>query len=325
MKVLFAGSPAIAVPSLKAIAARHDLVGVLTNPESEQGRGRAVRSTEVAIAATQLSAEYARPFPVLAPERLDAAAREAVAALGAEILVSFAYGRIFGPKFLALFPRGGINVHPSLLPKYRGSSPIQHAILARDAETGISVQRIALEMDSGSLLAVERISLDGSETTASLSERCAQDGASLVARVLDEIEEGRAVDRPQTGEPSYCRKISKDDGHVDWNLPTAEIHARLRAFDPWPGSWTWLGDQRLSLLEARPATLPDTLPKVPAGTIIGIDRAQGILVRTSDGCLALEKLQLAARKAMSYKDFANGIRNLPGMLLSATPQAARQG
>lgn len=325
MKVLFAGSPPIAVPGLNAISREHELVGVLTNPESEQGRGRTIRTTEVAAAAALLSAGRERPIPILAPERLDATAREAVAALQPEILVSFAYGRIFGPKFLALFPHGGINIHPSLLPKYRGSSPIQHAILAGDAETGICVQRIALEMDTGNLLATERIALDGSETTASLSERCAHDGARLVLEVLKEIEEGRAADRPQTGEPSWCGKISKDDGLVDWSLPTTAIHARLRAYDPWPGSWTWLDGQRLSILEARPALLPDTLPNVPAGTIIGIDRAQGILVRTSDGCLALGKLQLAARKALSFRDFANGIRNLQGILLGTDPQAARQG
>jgi methionyl-tRNA formyltransferase len=325
MKVLFAGSPAIAVPSLNIIATTHELVGVLTNPESEQGRGRTVRTTEVAAAAALLSARIEKPIPILAPERLDGAARAAVAALQPEILVSFAFGRIFGPKFLALFPRGGINIHPSLLPKYRGSSPIQHAILAGDAETGICVQRIALEMDTGNLLAEKRILLDGSETTASLSERCAQDGARLVLNVLEELEEGRAVDRTQTGEPSWCGKISKDDGFVDWSLPTAAIHARLRAYDPWPGSWTWMDGQRLSILEAHPASFPDTLPNVPAGTIIGVDRSKGILVRTSDGCLALARLQLAARKALSFKDFANGIRNLRGMVLGTGPQAARQG
>lgn len=311
MRVLFAGSPAIAVPSLLGIAERHTIVGVLTNPESARGRGKALLPTAVAAAAREGLGEA---LPLLSFDRLDAVARGAVAALAPDILVAFAYGKIFGPKFLSLFPRGGINIHPSLLPRHRGSSPIQQAILDRDEETGVSVQRIALEMDSGELFAVERLPLTGRETTETLSERCASIGARLCLEVLDRMGNGTIVALPQEGEPSYCRKIAKEDGLIDWNLSSGEIDARIRAFDPWPGAYTFLLGQRLNILEAIPVGA-EALPKALPGTIIGMDKAKGIIARTGDGFLALRKLQFSARKALSYKDFANGLKTLAGLRL----------
>ncbi|HWR10402.1 MAG TPA: methionyl-tRNA formyltransferase [Rectinemataceae bacterium] len=322
MRILFAGSPAIAVPTLLGISERHRVVGILTNPESGQGRGKEVLPTAVAIAARQC---LTPPVSLLAFARLDAAAREAVAALEPDILVVFAYGKIFGPKFLSLFPRGGINIHPSLLPRHRGSSPIQQAILDRDGETGVSVQALAPEMDSGSLFAVERIVLTGRETAETLSESGAAIGARLALKVLDDIEAGKASASPQAGTPTYCKKIAKEDGLIDWTMSSLDIDARIRAFDPWPGAYTYLGGQRLNLLEAfpyddvefRPAT--EALPNVTAGTIIGMDKAKGIMVRTGDGWLALRRLQFSARKALPYRDFANGLRTLAGLRFEARP------
>ncbi len=311
MRILFAGSPAIAVPSLKAVAGRHSVVGILTNPESAQGRGRTVGGTPVALAAASL---FGTSVPILAPERLDTGARAAVAALAPDILVTFAYGRIFGPKFLALFPKGGLNVHPSLLPKYRGPSPIQHAILGRDVETGVSVQELALEMDSGALHAVESFPLTGRETQAGLSERCAELGARLLLDALAAIEEGRASPSPQKGVPSYCGKIAKEDGRIDWSLSCLEIDARVRAFNPWPLAHSYLGGQRLNIFETIPYP-QETLPNAECGTIIGFDTSRGILVVTGDGLLAIRTLQFSGRKILSDKDFSNGFRNLAGSRL----------
>jgi len=322
MRVLFAGSPAIAVPALLAIAARHQVVGVLTNPESAQGRGRGLLPTAVAEAARDAAGDT---MPILAIEKLDGKAREIVSALEPELLVAFAYGRIFGPKFLALFPKCGINIHPSLLPRHRGSSPIQQAILDRDGETGVSIQRIALEMDSGDILAVENFPLGGRETAGTLSERCARIGARLASSVLDAIEGGSLKAMPQDGRPTYCRKIAKEDGLVDWTMSCLDIDARIRAFDPWPGAYSWLNGQRLNLLEAEPLPSDDllsgagALPNAPAGTIIGLDKSRGIVVRTGEGFIALRKLQFSARKALAYKDFANGLRNLAGMRFANAP------
>lgn len=313
MRVLFAGSPTIAVPSLRALAAsRHRVVGALTNPPSAKGRSGTPEPTPVGA----LAAEILPGVPVLTPERLGSEARSLVAPLGAEILVAFAYGRIFGPKFLALFPSGGLNVHPSLLPRWRGATPIPAAILARDAETGVSVQRIAAELDSGDIVARERLALYGTETTASLSGRCAELGAELLVRALDALEDGSAVPEPQdASRATYCRELGKDDGLVDWNLDALGIDARIRAFQPWPGAYTFLRGERLSLLEARP--FPDEDSGREPGTVLALDSGRGLMVQTGKGLLSLRRLQLRARKALPFREFANGVRDLLGSRLGA--------
>ncbi len=318
MRVLFAGSPAIAVPTLEAIAREHELAAVLSNPPSPQGRGKATLPTPVAQAISGISGSAA---PLFEFEKLGLAERQRIADVKPDILVAFAYGKLFGPKFLSLFPKGGINIHPSLLPRHRGSSPIQQAILDGDEKTGVSVQRIALEMDSGELLAVEEFNLDGSETAALLSERCAHIGARLCADVLGAIQKGEEKSWPQQGEATYCRKIQKDDGLIDWAKPAGELDAMIRAFDPWPGSFSFIKGQRLNILAASvysgslARASGEALPKVPPGTIIGIDRARGIVVSTGEGFLSLTTLQLSGKKALSYKDFANGFRDLAGLTL----------
>ena len=320
MRVLFAGSPDIAVPSLIRLSYEHEIVGVLTNPESARGRGLSLESTPVAQTAASV---LAAAVPVLSPPRLGAEAREAVAALCPDILVSYAYGRIFGPKFLALFPRGGVNVHPSLLPRYRGPAPIPSAILARDSETAITVQRLALEMDCGDILAQLRIPLAGTETAEDLTEVAAIMGADLLSRVLQEIEEGREVAQPQLGEPSYCSMLSKEDGLIDWRSPLLDIDAKIRAFYPWPGAFTYLQGMRLNILDAFPyphvtfaagarsLDFEDTVP----GTVLGLDKSRGIMVQTMDGLIALRRLQLQQKKALPYREFANGMRALVGAVL----------
>jgi methionyl-tRNA formyltransferase len=326
MRILFAGSPSIAVPCLLAVAGSHEVVGLLTNPESASGRSGEKKPTALAQAAR---GRFGPGFPILDPERLDSGIREAVADLRPEVLLSFAYGKIFGPKFLALFPSGGINVHPSLLPRHRGASPIQQAILDRDIETGVSVQRLALEMDSGDILASRKIRLDGRETATSLSALAAGIGAELAVKVLEAIEMGNLSSRPQEGEASYCAKIQKTDGLLDWTLPCAVLDARIRAFETWPVAYSYLGGLRLNVLEAEPwpdgagGPGPDRLPMQASGTILGLDKDRGILVRAGDGLLALRKLQFAGRKALFYKDFVNGVRNLPGMVLGGPNELDR--
>lgn len=321
MRVLFAGNSAIAVPSLLSLAETQDIVGVLTNPESAQGRGRGLLSTAVAAAAR----EKLKGIPVFTFDRLAGEQRETIAALKPDILVAFAYGKLFGPKFLALFPRGGINIHPSLLPRHRGSSPLQQTILDGDSQTGVCVQAIAPEMDTGALYAVEKFAVAERETAASLSLRCAHIGARLAAATLDAMEKGGARAVPQEGEPSYCRKISKEDGLVDWTSACADIDARIRAFDPWPGSYSYLQGRRLAILEAAPcfgdelSPAGEALPKAAAGTIIGVDKNKGILVQTGAGLIALKKLQFEARKALDHRAFANGFRELAGLRFRPEP------
>lgn len=316
MKVLFAGSPEIAVPALEAVAAAHEVVGVLTNPDAVAGRGRVPVETPVAARARTLLPGV----PVLKPESLKSEARGAVGPLGAEVLVVFAYGHIFGPKFLALFPRGGINVHPSLLPKFRGATPIPAAILAREAETGVTVQTLALQTDSGDILAQERIPLSGRETTGSLSLTAAEAGARLAVRVLGGMAAGSLVPVPQDGSAAtFCGMIGKEDGLIDWSRSATEIDAQVRAYDPWPGTYTLFNAARLAILAAAVHT-----PEGPAGgadapaepgTVTGLDKEAGILVQTGKGTIAIGRLQLQAKKALDWRSFLNGTHGFIGARL----------
>ncbi|MCL2231972.1 MAG: methionyl-tRNA formyltransferase [Treponema sp.] len=320
MRVLFAGSPAIAVPSLRVLSAMETegrgvtLAGILTNPDRARRHGHS-EPTDISAAAAAFDTARGEsglsPIPQLKPETLDQAARESVAALAPDILVSFAYGRIFGPRFLSLFPSGAINIHPSLLPKYRGATPIPAAILAGEKETGICIQKLALEMDAGDILVSERLELSGRETTASLSETAGEKAALLLRQLLADFSPAAA--RPQEGEPSYCRQIKKEEGIIDWAKSAARIDAQIRAYTPWPLSFTNLGPDTLFVLEARPLALPAETS--PPGTVLGTDREKGILIQTGDGILAVSRLQWQAKKALDWKSFCNGARGFIGVRL----------
>ena len=329
LRLLFAGSPAIALPSLALLAGGSlargrtgwTLAGVLTNPDKPRGRSGKHEATEVAAASEQYRAAFADaglpPFAVLKPETLGERAREEIAALRPDLLVCFAYGRIFGPKFMALFPLGGINIHPSLLPRYRGASPIQEAILNGDTLTGVSIQKIAPEMDTGNLLAQRTLALDGRETTESLSKRAAETAAALLSETLAFIAEtGNAGEgTPQEGEASYCSRIEKDSGVIDWNQSAQAIARKIRAFTPWPLARTGHNGQILYILEAVPLAGRTAGNGALPGEVLGTDTKNGILVQTGDGILSVSRLQYQARKALSWEAFLNGARGFTGSRL----------
>jgi methionyl-tRNA formyltransferase len=255
----------------------------------------------------------------LKPENHAAEVLDQVAALKPDLLISFAYGHIFGPRFLGLFPQGGINIHPSLLPRYRGPTPIQAAILARDRETGITIQTLAKEMDAGDILAQERFPLSGEETTGDLSALVAQKAAALLPDLLKRLSRGMLIGRPQAHEEaSFCSLITKEEGHIDWSASAVSIAARIRAFTPWPLSWTLHGEQYLYILAGKPVTAVEpgakTKPAVP-GTVLGIDKQEGILIQTGEGVLGVTRLQYRTKKALVWRVFLNGVRNFIGSSL----------
>jgi len=323
MKILFAGSPAIAVPSLESISGINGifLAGVLTNPDSSKGRHGRLQQTDIGNAAEIL--QNKQSFPVLKPLKLDAGVREIISSLEPDLLVSFAYGRIFGPKFLALFPLGGINIHPSLLPKYRGPSPIQAAILNRDTITGISIQKISEKMDQGDIYISRKIQLKGNETADSLSDITAKMAAEMLPDVLLKIAAGTASATEQNHEAaSYCPLITKDDGIINWKQSVLEIEAKIRGFFPWPLCRTVHNGRELSILKADVyngifASKDPEIPDCP-GTVLGIDKNNGILIQTGNGILAAVELQYQAKKALHWRDFLNGARDFTqGQILGA--------
>lgn len=330
MRILFAGSPAIAVPSLNAVfdleinGKRVTLAGILTNPDSRRRRKGEPEPTELSAAASKLNLirhEMGQTSIIqLKPEKLDIQAREEVNTLSPDLLVCFAYGRIFGPRFLSLFPLGGINIHPSLLPKYRGASPIPAAILARDKETGICIQKLAPEMDNGDILASESFQLSGRETSSSLSEIMAEKAAILLRDLLLDFPARASKAKPQTGEVTYCCEIGKEAGFINWYKSAAEIDAQIRAFTPWPLSFTKFGEDLLFLLEAEVFEMGSgdrgSAETAAPGTVLGTDKEKGVLIQTGDGILAVSRLQRQAKKALDWKAFYNGERNFIGASLA---------
>ena len=309
MRIVFAGSPAIALSSLHKLSLKFDIVTVLTNPDKITGRGRKIKSNPVKTKALELG------LKVLQPETLGKSVREEITKLNPDLLVVFAYGKIFGPLFLSLFPMGGINVHPSLLPKYRGSSPILTAILNGEKETGITIQRINLEMDTGSVLKQKIILLDGSETTDSLSNLVSEESPELLVSCIKNLESGIINENLQDERmASYCKKIQKEDGLINWNESALLINRKIRAYTPWPKAYTFFKEKKLMLLQAKPKPGSTDLIAVP-GTVLGFDKSDGILIQTGDGVLSVQLLQLQSKKANNWKSFINGIQNFTGCVL----------
>jgi methionyl-tRNA formyltransferase len=287
-----------------------------------------------AVISEKLMIHGKPPLVIIKTLNLDARIRFDVEALKPDLLVSFAYGRIFGPKFLSLFSLGGINIHPSLLPKYRGAAPIPAAILHREPKTGISIQRLAAEMDSGDILAQEEFSLTGQETAETLSKTMAWKAAALLPETVKGLASGTSVGYAQNhGEVTYCSLISKEDGRIDWRQSAADIDARIRAFDPWPLSWTTRDGESLYILDAAPrdgaergagegggitasGTPPEKAGPLEPGLVLGVDKGRGILVQTGDGVLIVTRLQYRAKKALDWRAFLNGARGFIGSRLS---------
>lgn len=316
MRILYAGSPDCAAEVLRELSrllegTGNEISAVLTNPPSTKGRHHDLIPTPTGLVAEELG------IPVITPEKLNAEAREQVSAYAPDLLVCFAYGRIFGPKFMALFPKGGINYHPSLLPLYRGCAPVPAAIWNREAETGFTVQKVAQEMDSGDILMQQKYTMNGTETADSLLHTAAEAGAPMLKDVILRIQAGTAEGIPQdSSKATYCSMMSKEDGEINWNDSATAIDAVIRACTPWPGAWTTVNGTVLKILEASIYKGQQTFDCSP-GTAAGTDKAQGILFQTGDGILAVKTLQWQAKKAMPFKDFLNGSRNFPGSVCSS--------
>nr|MCR4823698.1 methionyl-tRNA formyltransferase [Treponema sp.] len=314
LKIVYAGSPLASAMVLKNLIASQSecnfsIVGVLTNPPSSRGRHSELIPTEVAQVANENN------IPVFEFDHLMADSREAISPLGADLLLSFDYGRIFGPKFLALFPLGGINLHPSLLPKYRGCTPVPAALLNGEKSLGISVQKLALATDEGDILAQSEIPLDGSETTLSLmdgdgkSSKITDEGTKLLKKVLKSAAhtDSELIGKKQSGETSYTPFLKKEDGIIDWSKSACQIDCQIRAYTPYPLSSTVFDGVRLSILKARPS---DEKTQERPGTVLPYRKSVGIEIACGQGSvLVVSELQLEKKKAMDYKSFLNGARN----------------
>ena len=304
-RILFAGTPDISVPLLRALAGSFDVAGVLTSCDKSSGRSSKLVPSPVKVAATELG------LPVLQFDTLKKDAREAVKGLGANTLVSFAFGKIFGPMFLGLFELGGYNVHPSALPAFRGPSPIQSTILSGLPVATISFQSLGLGMDEGDVWGTSTIALDGTETTQSLTVRVADEAARFVPALLGAILEGKAKSKVQEGEASYCTLISRETGEIDFNNNVKDVHCRIRACYPWPKAWAKVNGSDIAITVVWGGfdyiESPDATDAEP-GTVVSFRKDRGIGLACSDGIIWINGLQLPAKKELDHKAFVNGNR-----------------
>ncbi len=312
MKIFFAGTPEIAVPSLEKLASSFEICGVLTNPDRPKGRKGVLTPPPVKAKAVELG------FDVYQPEKLDSEFIETVRNLSPDILVTFAYGRIFRKEFLDLFNKEALNIHPSLLPEFRGAAPIPAAILAGCSETGITVQRMALKMDSGDIIEQVRIPLDGTETTESFSSFAAEKSGDIIRDVVARIIEGdyKAVKQDEK-KATYCTMIDKKDGEIDWSESAEVIERMVRAYNPWPHAFTYHNGKLLVITEAiiYKGDIPDNKNSLSNGEVAFISKKEGIIIKTGSGFLSVKRLKPQSKKEMDYKSFINGVRDFEGSFL----------
>jgi len=311
MRVVFLGTPEFAVPSLKALAARHQVVAVYTQPDRPKGRGNQLAESPVKIAARELGIE------VLQPERLRRAENlPRLESWRADLMVVVGYGQII-PQNIIDLPRFGIlNVHASLLPKYRGAAPIQWAIANGETETGVTIMQIDAGLDTGDMLLKKSLPIGLEETAPELSVRLAPLGAELLLEAIDQIAAGTVVREPQRNEDATLAPIlKKEDGLVDWRLRAEEIYHRWRGFNPWPGAYTFFRNQQMSLAEMQ-------LAKRASGGKCGhIWSENRHLYVTCGGKTTLELLgvQLAGKRHMKALPFLNGYHLVESEMLGEKP------
>lgn len=330
MKILYAGSPQASQITLNILYDKQkecgfEIAGVLSNPPSAKGRHKELIPTSVAAFALE------KGIPLFTPEHLDEDCRNNILPLGADLLVSFAYGHIFGPKFLSLFPAGGVNVHPSLLPKYRGCTPVPAAILNSDDKTAVTVQTLSLKMDEGDILKQREIILDKTETGESLLNNCAEIGAELLCELLKEMASSAEktytlpAGTAQSGEPSYTSMISKEDGKIDWDENAQKIEAKVRAYYPEPGTWCLENQMPLRILQAANISNEEffalsnenktVFENSENGKVMSFKKGLGIFVKAGSQALVVKTLQRQGKKAMNFQDFLNGARDFIGTVL----------
>lgn len=288
MRIVFAGSPDAAVPTLRALAdSDHDVVAVITREDSPRGRKAVLTPTAVASAAEELG------LPVIRANRLGDSVTAEVSALAADLGVIVAYGGLVREPLLSTPRLGWINLHFSLLPRWRGAAPVQRAIMAGDEHTGATVFQLVPELDAGDILGQHGMPIGRMQTAGSLLAALADSGAGLVSRVVDELATGTARAIPQAGEVTLAPKLSLEDGRIDWSATAAEVHDRIRGVTPEPGAFTTVDGDRLKVLAA--AIAHDGAP-LPPGVLE--QRGATVVVGTSTDPIELVTVHPAGRKAM---------------------------
>lgn len=306
MKILFMGTPDFAATILaKLIESQHEIIGVVTQPDKQKGRGQEVSFSPVKELALEHGLTVHQPLKVKEPEFLDT-----VRALAPEVIVVAAFGQILPKVFLDIPPQGCINVHASLLPKYRGAAPIQYSIIDGEEETGITIMYMDVGIDTGDIILQAKLPISSKETGGSLFDRMAELGANLLMEALVKIADGTAVRIPQDNEQAtYVKVIDKSMGKIDFTQPAVKLERLIRGLNPWPSAYTFLEGKTLKLWQAEIEPVNNLtnidISSILPGEVVEI-RKDALVVMTGNGLLVVYELQLEGKKRMMADAFLRG-------------------
>lgn len=317
LRLVFLGTPAFAATALqRLLRSPHPVVGVVTQPDRPRGRGQQLSFSPVKVLALEAG------VPLMQPERLKTPeVQQALLDLNADLGVVAAYGKILPEAIIGACRLGMINIHASILPKYRGAAPVHRAVIAGEQETGVSIMRVVRELDAGAVFAVARRRIGPDETSQDVERALAEMGATLCAEVIDQIAEGTAHEGPQDdAAATYASRLTKEEGQLDWSQSAVELHNRIRGLHPWPHAQAYLGNERVLVLKSAVFDRPpeDRTP----GEIL---KASGddLVVATGSGALKLLQLQPEGRRAMSAREFLAGRRLSAGQRFSGAGEPRR--
>lgn len=297
LRIIFAGTPDFAARHLQAlIQSEHQIVGVYSQPDRPAGRGKKLKASEVKALALEHN------LPVFQPESLksDDALAE-LKSLNADIMIVVAYGLIL-PKAILEAPRlGCLNVHGSILPRWRGAAPIQRAIWAGDEQTGVTIMQMDEGLDTGDMLHISRCAINADETSASLYTKLAELGPDALIETVNKLAKGELVAEPQNDElANYAKKLSKDEANIDWSMDATQIERNIRSFNPWPVCFTQMGEQTVKIYQAQVVEQTGS-----AGQVLSSDKA-GVVVACGKHAICITQLQPQGKKPMAINDFLNG-------------------
>lgn len=296
LRIVFMGTPDFSAEVLSALAARHDVAAVITGPDKPVGRGHKLKPSPLKVRAEELS------IPVLQFQKVSRDGVDAVAALSPDLGVTAAFGQILSEKFLSLFPYGVINVHASLLPKYRGASPIQWAVLNGDEETGVTIMRTVKEVDAGDILLQRRVKIGARETAGELFDRLAALGGEALCEAVELIEAGRAEYVPQdAAAATHCGMIMKEDGRMSFTRTAKQLDCFVRGMTPWPSARVTLAGSTFKVLAVEPAP-GHGLP----GEVLCASAKNGLVVACADGAVRLATIQPEGKAPMSDTAYLAG-------------------
>lgn len=310
MRVVFMGTPDFSVGTLKALAeAGHEIVGVFTQPDKPKGRGKAMQPTAVKEAALELNLPVYQPRRIREPENY-----EILKELNPEVIVVVAFGQIIPKSILNLAPYGCINVHASLLPKYRGAAPVQWAVIDGEKESGVTIMRMNEGLDTGDMISKVIVPIEKEETGGSLFDKLSEAGAKLLVETLPSLADKTAVfeKQPEESPTPYAAMIQKNLGNMDWNKSAVELERLIRGLNPWPSAYTKLSGKTLKIWSADVFSNRDMAAR--PGTILQAN-AKGFLVQTGKGVLSIKELQLEGKKRMDSQAFLRGYSVATGTVL----------